>query len=51
MRQARDVFASLDIENSEHFGSYINFVTVSMRKRHRSAEFDEESVDLRRDLG
>jgi len=46
---ARDVYASLDIENADHFGDYINFVTVAVRKRHRDPQFDDESGDLRFD--
>jgi hypothetical protein len=44
--QARGVAVSLDIENADSFGDYINYATVSLRKRYRDPQRPAKSGEL-----
>jgi hypothetical protein len=42
----REIYSSLDGFNSSDFGSYINFVTVTLRKKHENGDITNEEIRI-----
>lgn len=42
----REIFASLDGFNSVDFGSYINFVNITLRKKHENGDITNEEIRI-----